>query len=172
MSEIIDIINKYIYFIFVFFIFLLLIISMFLFANRKGKKRRIYLFGLFMNYNNKQIFALSLMLLNFLLLSYTLILKIPLSKDLICISSLMILISFIILKRYNYVLINGLINIVNISLIYIAHLVNELRLSESTVAYFSLQILMNVFSLFFYIFTTIKFIKNIRGKELNNEQDS
>ena len=117
-----------------------------------------------MNYTDKQIFSLALILLNFLLITYTLIFKVNLSMALILVCLLMIITSFAILKNAKELLINTAVNGVNISLIYLANLVNTLRIEHGDFTYLILQIIMNVFAILFYIFTTFKFIKNIRGK--------
>ena len=164
MNNLKDILSDYLYFAIVFAVFLVTLVVTLLILNKKGSKKSIYLSGLFMNYSNMQILSLTLILINFLLLVYTLLFKIDLSMPLILICLFIIMLSFGILKNAKDLLINSCINGVNIGLIYLANLVNVLRLENSEVTYLILQIVMNVFAVLFYIFTTCKFIKNIRGK--------
>ncbi|MBQ6840939.1 MAG: hypothetical protein IJO63_02335 [Bacilli bacterium] len=164
MNSLKDILSNYLYFAIVFAVFLVALVITLLIMSKKGSKKSIYLSGLFMNYTNKQTMALTLIILNFLLLGYTLILKIDLTMAFILVSLFMIILAFAILKNAKYLLINSFINGVNIALIYLANLVNVLRIEHGDFSYLILQIAMNVFAILFYIFTTFKFIKNIRGK--------
>ena len=165
MSDLKEILHNYLYFGVVFAIFLIALVVFVLLTNRKQSKKNIYLTGFLIDMNNKQIFAISLILINFLLLCYTLIFKINLTSSLILISTFIILLSFIINHKAKYMFINGIINCVNISLIYLANLVNSLKISNNGYLYLVLQIVMNIFGLLFYLFTTIKFIKNIKGEK-------
>ena len=164
MNNLKEVLSNYLYFAIVFAVFLVILVITLLIMNKKGSKRSIYLSGLFMNYTDKQIFSLALILLNFLLITYTLVFKVDLSMALILVCLLMIITSFAILKNAKELLINTTINGVNISLIYLANLVNTLRIEHGDFTYLVLQIIMNVFAILFYILTTFKFIKNIRGK--------
>lgn len=164
MNNLKEILNNYLYFAIIFAIFLVILVIVLLVMSKKGTKKSIYLSGLFMNYSNVQVFALSLILINFLLLVYTLIFKLELTKGYILISLFMIMLAFGILKNAKNLLINGLINGVNLGLLYLANLVNVLRIEQGNSMYLVLQIAMNIFGILFYIFTTCKFIKNIRGK--------
>ena len=171
MSELREVLNSYLYFGVVFAIFLVALAYLILFVSGKKKRKSFYLFGLLLDFNNKQIFALSLIIINFLLLVYTLIFKIKLSISFSLISLLLILISFAVLKKAGYLLINGTINVVNLGYIYLANLVNSLRLENTTGSYI-LQIMINVLGLLFYLFTSLKFFRNIQGKEYQNEKNN
>jgi len=164
MNNLKEILNDYLYFAIIFAIFLVILVTMLLVMSKKGSKKSIYLSGLFMNYKNNEVFALSLILINFLLLVYTLIFKITLTTGYILISLFIIMLAYLILKNAKYLLINGVINGVNVALLYLANLVNTLRIENGNGVYLALQIAMNVFGILFYIFTTFKFIRNIRGK--------
>lgn len=170
MNNLREILQSYLFFGVIFAIFLVILVILILFLNKKGSSKSVYLYGLLMDFNNKQIFALTLILMNFLLMIYTLVMKINLTIAYGIISMLLILISFLIIKRYKYMLINGGVNLINIALIYFANLVNVLRVDNSSNLYLILQILVNIFGLLFYLFSTFKFINNIRGKELENEK--
>lgn len=170
MNNIIEYLKSYLYFGVIFAIFLVILVIIILIWNKKGSSKSIYLYGLFMDYKNNQVLALTLILMNFLLMIYTLIMKINLTVAYSIISILLVLISFLVLKRYKYLLINSGINFINIGLIYFANLVNTLRIDNPGALYLTLQILVNVFGLFFYMFSTFKFILNIRGKELKHEK--
>lgn len=164
MNNLKEILNNYLYFAIIFAVFLVALVITLLILNKKGSKKSIYLSGLFMNYSNMQTWALTLILINFLLLIYTLIFKLELTMAfaLVCLS--LIIISFALLKNAKNLLINFCINGVNIAIIYLANLVNTLRIENNNVSYLVLQIVLNVFAILFYTFTTCKFIKNIRGK--------
>lgn len=164
MNNLKEILNNYLYFAIIFALFLVALVITLLVMSKKGTKKSIYLSGLFMNYSNVQTFSLSLILINFLLLIYTLIFKLELTKGYILISLFIILLAFGILKNAKHLLINGIINGVNLGLLYLANLVNVLRVEQGGGVYLALQIAMNIFGILFYIFTTFKFVKNIRGK--------
>ncbi|MBE6148985.1 MAG: hypothetical protein E7167_05850 [Firmicutes bacterium] len=164
MNSLKEILSNYLYFAIIFAIFLVTLVITLFVLSKKGSKKSVYLSGLFMNYSNAQTFALTLILLNFLLLVYTLIFKLELTMAFGLVSLLMIIISFSVLKNAKNLLINFGINIVNIALIYLANLTNTLRIEHGDFSYLILQIVLNIFAILFYIFTTCKFIKNIRGK--------
>ena len=171
MNELREVLNSYLYFGVVFAVFLVALAFITVFVSGKKKRKSFYLFGLLLDFNNKQIFALSLIIINFLLLVYTLIFKIKLSISFSLISLLLILISFAVLKKAGYLLINGTINVVNLGYIYLANLVNSLRLENTTGSYI-LEIMINVLGLLFYLFTSLKFFRNIQGKEYQNEKNN
>lgn len=164
MNNLKEILSDYLYFAIVFAVFLVILVFALLIMSKKGSRKSIYLSGLFMNYKNSEVFALSLILINFLLLVYTLVFKVKLTIGYILVSLFIIMLAYLILKGFKYVLINGAINGVNLGLLYLANLVDTLRVENVGGVYLALQIAMNVFGILFYIFTTFKFIRNIRGK--------
>ena len=164
MSSLKEILNNYLYFGLIFGIFLIFLTIVLLVISKNKNKKNIYLTGLLIDMDNKQIMALSLILLNYLLLIYTLIFKVTLTISFALVSLFIILLSFIINMKAKHMLINGTINIVNISLIYLANLINTVRLDNLGFTYLILQIVMNIFGILFYTFTTIKFIKNLKGE--------
>lgn len=166
----IELLKKYLYFIVIFAVFLVFIIALTLFIKRKNKTN-YHLYGLLMNMKNNEIFALSLIALNFIFLSYILIFKIELNLAIILVSLILIITSFALVLKPKSLIIDLLINFVNLAVIYLANLINTLKLNqESTKIYLFLQIIINVFGLFFYIFTHLKFLKDIRkdSYEKNN----
>ena len=166
----IELLKKYLYFIVIFAVFLVFIIALTLFIKHKNKTN-YYLYGLLMNMKNNEIFALSLIALNFIFLSYILIFKIELNLAIILVSLILIITSFALVLKPKSLIIDLLINFVNLAVIYLANLINTLKLNqESTKIYLFLQIIINVFGLFFYIFTHLKFFKDIRkdSYEKNN----
>ena len=157
----IELLKKYLYFIVIFAVFLVFIIALTLFIKRKNKTN-YHLYGLLMNMKNNEIFALSLIALNFIFLSYILIFKIELNVAIILVSLILIITSFALVLKPKSLIIDLLINFVNLAVIYLANLINTLKLNqESTKIYLFLQIIINVFGLFFYIFTHLKFLKDI-----------
>lgn len=166
----IELLKKYLYFIVIFAVFLVFIIALTLFIKRKNKTN-YHLYGLLMNMKNNEIFALSLIALNFIFLSYILIFKIELNLAIILVSLILIITSFALVLKPKSLIIDLLINFVNLAVIYLANLINTLKLNqESAKIYLFLQIIINVFGLFFYIFTHLKFLKDIRkdSYEKNN----
>ena len=166
----IELLKKYLYFIVIFAVFLVFIIALTLFIKRKNKTN-YHLYGLLMNMKNNEIFALSLIALNFIFLSYILVFKIELNLAIILVSLILIITSFALVLKPKSLIIDLLINFVNLAVIYLANLINTLKLNqESTKIYLFLQIIINVFGLFFYIFTHLKFLKDIRkdSYEKNN----
>lgn len=166
----IELLKKYLYFIVIFAVFLVFIIALTLFIKHKTKTN-YHLYGLLMNMKNNEIFALSLIALNFIFLSYILIFKIELNLAIILVSLILIITSFALVLKPKSLIIDLLINFVNLAVIYLANLINTLKLNqESTKIYLFLQIIINVFGLFFYIFTHLKFLKDIRkdSYEKNN----
>lgn len=166
------ILEDYLYFAIIFAMFIIILFIIILVFNKKKTSKDIYLYGLLMDLNNFQIFSLTLILINFLIMIYTLIMKINITIAFCIISFLLILVSFIIIKKYKYALINSGVNIINIALIYFANLVNTLRIENTDKIYLILQIVVNIFGTLFYIFSTCKFINNIRGKGIINEKVS
>lgn len=164
MSNLKEILSNYLYFAIIFAVFLVALVITLLILNKKGSMKSVYLSGLFMNYTNSQILALTLIIMNFLLLVYTLIFKIDITMAFGLVCLLLIITSFAVLKNAKELLISTGINGVNIALVYLANLVNAIRIENGGALYLILQIVMNVFGILFYIFTTIKFIKGIRGK--------
>lgn len=164
MTDLKEILSNYLYLIIIFAIFLVALLGIIVFFNQFSNKRRIHLYGLLMDLNNMQILALSLIIINFLLLAYVLVTKLSLSVAVAIVSFILIFLAFLLNKNYKYLVINSLMNLVSIGLVYLANLVNELRLASSSEMYFILQVLVNVFGLLFYLISAIKYIKNIRTK--------
>ena len=172
MNNLREVLSSYLYFLVVFAVFLVFLVFFILFTGKKRKMKSFYLFGLLLDFNNKQVLALTFIIINYLLLVYTLLFKVPLSLAFGLISSLLILLSFGILKKAKYLLINGGINVINIGLIYLANLVNTLRTDNASTLYYILQILINAFGVLFYTFTSLKFFRNIQSKEFINEENN
>lgn len=171
MTNLKEILNNYLLLIVVFAVILVVIAAVILLFNKFSFKKKIYLYGLLMDLKNNEIFALTLIIVNFLLLCYVLIMKLPLSPAIAILSFLLVFIAFVLVKSFINILVNSVINGVSIGLIYLANLVNQLRLASNSKAYLVLQIGVNVFGLLFYIFTMIKFVRNIRytgGKSEKN----
>lgn len=172
MTRIREILQNYLFFGVVFAIFLVVFVMFLLIVTHMKNKKRIYFYGLLVGLNNREIFSLSLIILNALFLMYTLVMKIELSMPIIFISMVMVLFSFLIINSPMHFIVNGGINIVNLALIYLAGLVNTLRVDNDSTAYYVLQIMMNVFGLLFYLFTALKFVKNIHKKEIVYEENN
>ena len=108
----IELLKKYLYFIVIFAVFLVFIIALTLFIKRKNKTN-YHLYGLLMNMKNNEIFALSLIALNFIFLSYILIFKIELNLAIILVSLILIITSFALVLKPKSLIIDLLINFVN-----------------------------------------------------------
>lgn len=172
MNNIREILQDYLLFVVLFAIFLVVFVMFLLLFNNSKNKKAIYFYGLLIDLKNTQIFALSCLLINSLFLIYTLVMKIALTKGIIIVSMILVLLAFILCKSIKYVIINGLINVVNLALIYFANLVNSLRLDNDTTTFYVLQIMTNIFGILFYIFTCLKFARNIHRKGELNEKNS
>lgn len=172
MSELKEVLSSYLYFGVIFAIFLVILAYLILFVSSKKKRKSYYLFGLLIGFDNKQILALTLIIINYLLLVYTLLFKVKLSLSFGLVSLFLILLSFVFLKKYLFVLVNGGINLVNIGLIYLANQINTLRLDNPDQLYYLLQIAINVFGILFYTFTSLKFFRNIQEKEYHSEKSA
>ena len=169
MSNIREIVNNYLYFGIVFAIVLVGIVVAALIIS-KNEVKSIYLKGLLMELTNVQVLALSLIILNFMLSVYALVMKFELTTAFCIVSIALILLAFTLLKKPKEIAINTLISMVNVGIIYVANLVNELRINNDSTSYLILQILVNFFGIMFYIFATCKYINNIRGKgEINGK---
>ena len=100
-----------------------------------------------------------------------LIFKLDFSISFAVVSEILILLSFILVLKWKALFINLLINGVNVSTIYLANLINEIKLANTdNYIYFFLQVAINLFGLFFYMFTHLKFIKDIR--KVKNEKEN
>ena len=172
MNSIKDLLNNYSYFLIIFFIFLIMLTIITFITNQTKSKSNTFLIGLFLDYTKRQTYALSLIIINFLLLSYTIIFKINLSLNLGLISTSVIIIAYLINRNYKYLLINTLINIINIFIIYLPNLVNLLRINDNNPGYFVLQIFTNIFGILFLSFTSLKFIKDNQIKGEINEKNN
>lgn len=166
MTNLKTILFDYLYFIIVFAVFLVALFIFIIIINKKNSKNSIYLSGLLMNLKQNEILSLSIILINYLLLIYTMAMNIKLTYTIALIYVLLILISFVLVNNATALIINGIINTVNVGFIYLANLVNVLKHNNSgDIKYLLLQVLMMVFGILFYTFTTCKFIKDIRKKE-------
>ena len=143
----IELLKKYLYFIVIFAVFLVFIIALTLFIKHKNKTN-YHLYGLLMNMKNNEIFALSLIALNFIFLSYILIFKIELNLAIILVSLILIITSFALVLKPKSLIIDLLINFVNLAVIYLANLINTLKLNqESTKIYLFLFYFFHLISL-------------------------
>lgn len=161
--------QKYLFFVIVFALFLVLIFALGLFL-RNNKKSNYAFYGTLMDLKNNEIFALALIIMNYLLLTYFLIFKIKFNIPFAIISVMLIIISYLLVLKPGKLCINLVINLVNIAIIYLANLVDTLRIDNTNNIYFFLQIAVNLFGLFFYMFTSLKFVKDIR--KVKNEKES
>ena len=157
-----ELLQKYLFLLVIFALFIVFIFALTLvIKNKKGTN--YYLYGLLMNMKTNEIYTLSLIAMNFVFLSYVLIFKIKLNLPIALISTLIIIIAFSLIVKPKKLIINLLINFINIALIFLANLINTLKLDNiNNNIYLFLQIVINLFGLFFYIFTHLKFIKDIR----------
>lgn len=157
-----ELLQKYLFLLVIFALFIVFIFALTLvIKNKKGSN--YYLYGLLMNMKTNEIYTLSLIAMNFVFLSYVLIFKIKLNLPIALISTLIIMIAFSLIVKPKKLIINLLINFINIALIFLANLINTLKLDNiNNNIYLFLQIVINLFGLFFYIFTHLKFIKDIR----------
>ncbi len=157
-----ELLQKYLFLLVIFALFIVFIFALTLIIkNKKGSN--YYLYGLLMNMKTNEIYTLSLITMNFVFLSYVLIFKIKLNLPIALISTLIIMVAFSLIVKPKKLIINLLINFINIALIFLANLINTLKLDNiNNNIYLFLQIVINLFGLFFYIFTHLKFIKDIR----------
>ncbi len=157
-----ELLQKYLFLLVIFALFIVFIFALTLvIKNKKGSN--YYLYGLLMNMKTNEIYALSLITMNFVFLSYVLIFKIKLNLPITLLSTLIIMVAFSLIVKPKKLIINLLINFINIALIFLANLINTLKLDNiDNNIYLFLQIVINLFGLFFYIFTHLKFIKDIR----------
>lgn len=157
-----ELLQKYLFLLVIFALFIVFIFTLTLIIkNKKGSN--YYLYGLLMNMKTNEIYTLSLITMNFVFLSYVLIFKIKLNLPIALISTLIIMVAFSLIVKPKKLIINLLINFINIALIFLANLINTLKLDNiNNNIYLFLQIVINLFGLFFYIFTHLKFIKDIR----------
>lgn len=157
-----ELLQKYLFLLVIFALFIVFIFALTLvIKNKKGSN--YYLYGLLMNMKTNEIYTLCLIAMNFVFLSYVLIFKIKLNLPIALISTLIIMIAFSLIVKPKKLIINLLINFINIALIFLANLINTLKLDNiNNNIYLFLQIVINLFGLFFYIFTHLKFIKDIR----------
>ena len=157
-----ELLQKYLFLLVIFALFIVFIFALTLvIKNKKGSN--YFLYGLLMNMKTNEIYALSLITMNFVFLSYVLIFKIKLNLPITLLSTLIIMVAFSLIVKPKKLIINLLINFINIALIFLANLINTLKLDNiDNNIYLFLQIVINLFGLFFYIFTHLKFIKDIR----------
>ena len=162
--------KKYLFLIIIFAVFICIAFSYIAFSTRKKGKKNVALRGLLMELNNKKIFALTLVCLNFILETFLLIFKYELNLGIIILSSLMVLIGFILCKNFKNIILNTLINGINLGVIYLGLIINHLEVG-SNVLHFILKVAMNAFGLIFYMFILGKFIRNICYKEKHKKNN-
>lgn len=165
MENLKTILSNYLIFVIVFALCLVVIFSFTLYYGSKSSKKSIYLYGMFMDYKTPQVWALTLYIMQFLLLSFFLVTKKELSIGLIIICMLFTIIASILSKSFINVIINTLLEGVNLAIIYFGSLVNTLRLQVGNNKYLFLQIAIMFAGLLFYVFTSFIYIKNIRKKD-------
>lgn len=170
MKSIKMILNNYLYFIILFGLFLILLFSILLVLTKGKKKVNIYLKGLLMNLSDYQILALALCIIDTLLFIYALVFKIKLSLALGIVLFLLILIAFIPLKNIKFLLRNVCLNSIGIGILYLANLINNLRLQDNLTSFYLMQIGINILGIFFSLFSFLKYLKNIREIEDLNEK--
>ena len=122
-----ELLQKYLFLLVIFALFIVFIFALTLIIkNKKGSN--YYLYGLLMNMKTNEIYTLSLITMNFVFLSYVLIFKIKLNLPIALISTLIIMVAFSLIVKPKKLIINLLINFINIALIFLANLINTLKL--------------------------------------------
>lgn len=164
MSDLVAGFKKYLFLIIIFAVFICIIFGYILFTTRKNGRKNIPMRGLLMDLTTGNIWALSLISINFIFLSFLLVFKYELSLGIIIISMLLVLVSFILCKNIKNIIVNTLINGISLGIIYLGLIVNGLEL-DSNVLHFILKVAMNAFGLIFYMFILGKYIRNICYKE-------
>ena len=95
----VEFIQKYLFLVIVFSLFLVLIFALYFIIKKQGKNN-YNLYGMFLNLKNNEIFALSLIIINYLFLTYFLIFKLYFSVSFAVVSEILILLSFFIKLSY------------------------------------------------------------------------
>ena len=165
MENLKTILSNYLIFVIVFALCLVVIFSFTLYYGSKSSKKSIYLYGMFMDYKTPQVWALTLYIMQFLLLSFFLVTKKELSIGLIIICMIFTIVGSILSKNILNIIIHTVLEAVNLAIIYFGSLVNTLRLQVGNNKYLFLQISIMFAGLLFYIFTSFIYIKNIRKKD-------
>ena len=171
MENLKAILSDYLIFVIVFALCLVGIICLALIYGSKSPKKSIYLYGMFIDYKNSHIWSLTLFIMQYLLLCYSLATKKELTLSLGIICMILIIIASILNKRILNIFINILIETVNLAIVYFGSLVDTLRNQAGETKYLFLQIAIMFAGLLFYTFTTFKFIKDIRRKDELNAKD-
>jgi hypothetical protein len=168
MENLKTILSNYLIFVIVFALCLVVIFAFTLYYGSKSAKKSIYLYGMFMDYKTPQIWALTMFIMQFLLLGFFLITKKELSIGLIVICMLFTIIGSILSKSIINVIMNTILEAVNLAIIYFGSLVNTLRVQVGNNKYLFLQIAIMFAGLLFYVFTTFIYVKNIRKRDKIN----
>ena len=165
MENLRAILSNYLIFVIVFALCLVVIFAFAVYFGSKSTKKSIYLYGMFMDYKTSHIWALTLFIMQYLLLGYSLATKAELSLALIIICAVCTIVASILTKNVINILMNIVLESINLAVIYFGSLVNTLRLQVGNNKYLFLQIAIMFAGLLFYTFTTFIYIKNIRKKE-------
>ncbi len=164
MENLRAIISNYLIFVIVFAICLVLIFVLALYYGSKSTKKSVYLYGMFIDYKTPQIWSLTLFIMQYLLLGFSLATKQPLTVALGVVCMTLTLIASILNKNIINILVNILIEGVNIAIIYFGYLVDTLRNQAGDNKYLFLQIAIMFTGLMFYTFTMFKYFKDIKRK--------
>ena len=141
------ILSKYLIFVIVFALCLVVIFAFTLYFGSKSTKKSIYLYGMFMEYKTSQIWSLTLFIMQFLLLGYSLATKSDLTKELIVVCMASTIIASVLSKNIMNIIINTALECVNLAIIYFGSLVNDLRLQTSNnYLFLQIELYLNIFA--------------------------
>ena len=168
MENLRAILSNYLIFVIVFALCIVVIFGFTIYYGSQSTKKSVYLYGLFLDYSTMQTWSLTLFIIQYLLLCYSLATKAELGTALIVVCITLTIIGSVLTKNILNIIINILIEGVNLAIIYFGSLVNSLRLQAENEKYLFLQIAIMFAGLLFYTFTTFIYIKNIRKKDKVN----
>lgn len=156
-----DVQNSLIFFLIVFFVSIIvgILVSYF---DKKNNSLHKYIRGYFGTMNQRHVISFSLLYLNFFFLCFSLLGKFRFSFIYVVISSILVFGSFGILRNRKKLIIDFLINLINISFLYLSYLVNILRTNSPNPSNFVLQVVFNLLSLFLFFLTTGVFFNDIK----------
>lgn len=139
--------------------------------NYDVEKSKLKFYGLFLGMNNKQILAFSMISLNYLFLVFNLLSFTEVNIVLVFISSFLVILSDILIKNYPKGIINILYEVICLFTIFIANLLYNYILDQSSVIIVICLVFVIILSVLLYSFVLFKSLNNVIVKDKYIKED-
>ena len=126
---------------------------------------KIKFYGLFLGLNNKQILSFSMISLNYIFLVYNLLTFNIVNIIFITFSTILVLLSYILIKNYPKGLINILYEMISILTIFINNLLYDYIIEQDSVIVIVCLVFVIILSVLLYSFVLFKSLNNVIVKD-------